>query len=298
MAQFIIESKRRFLETDFNNFRALYSPIIGPTATSLFLSLSQLCKENDYKTDYKPMTVLKNFTHANDKELTLARRKLEAIGLIKTYSKKDEEVFLFLIVPPLSIEKFIENKILWNKLISVIGEVEAERIAFQNKMPQFNKDEFIELTAKYHDLFSLSESIISKTSEIEVPEFALKDRQAALEKLSPALFIRLISKSNPSPALLTTIKTFKNLGVSDHSINLIINYSNIVNGKIVAKYIETIAFDLFSSNISTPKQIKQELDKALSQKNKQEEKTNKEEPETKNEGGDLSLDEMFSDLFS
>ncbi|MCP4336786.1 MAG: hypothetical protein GY679_02970 [Mycoplasma sp.] len=298
MGQFIVESKQILFEQDLSNFRKLYAPILGPIPTSLYLYLFDICQINNYKTDYKPLKIIKNFLHTNEQEFVTARKTLEAVGLIQTFSKQDEAIFLFVIIKPLSINKFLKNKILWNKLNKTIGEIEAEKIIFNNKTNQFNKDNFIDITSKYHDIFELKEQNIQTTKEIKTPDF--NDKNQAIQFSSPELFVRFISKYKPSPSFLFLLKDLKTKGMSDHSINLIIDYSYQVNGKIVSKYIETIAYNLLNDEINSVSDVKRELENALKQKNKKisENNTISKQKDFKEKGGDLNIEEIFSDLFS
>ena len=80
-------------EIDKKILISLYEPIIGPTAVSLFLTLwSDLDKNEIISRDYNHhhlMTILKA---SNINNILEARTSLEAVGLVKSYIKKNDNV--------------------------------------------------------------------------------------------------------------------------------------------------------------------------------------------------------------
>ncbi len=291
MSQFIIESRQRIFEQDFINLRKLYSPIIGPLATALYQYLIDSCKTNYYKTDYKPMKLILSSLHMSNDDLLSARKTLEAVGLLQTFTKHDDNIFLLSVFSPLSIDKFSKNKILWNRLLHTIGEVELERIVYEFKTVTMDKKEFVEISAKYHDIYEINEeNVIANTSEILVPKFANKDQ--AVKNSTCEIFVRFLTQEKPSPSLLRVFQNFRNQGMSNTSLNLIVDYSYSVNNRIVAKHVEKIAQNLFESDVTSANDIKKELNNAFKKRNPSQVNI------TEKGGVEPSLDEVFSDLFS
>ena len=90
----------------------LYQPIIGYTAVSLYFTLLD---------DLDKMVISESFTHHHLmsmmqlklESIVKAREKLEAIGLIKTYLKKDSvNNYVYLLYAPLSAQEFLTHPVL------------------------------------------------------------------------------------------------------------------------------------------------------------------------------------------
>ena len=91
----------------------LYQPIIGFSAVSLYYTLiSDLDKRELFSDDlmhHHLMTTMQ----LKLEDIIIAREKLEAVGLIKTYMKKDNiNQYVYLIYSPLDANEFFNHPIL------------------------------------------------------------------------------------------------------------------------------------------------------------------------------------------
>ncbi len=294
MNQYIVESNEFISHEDLKNIRTLYLPIIGNKAAILYQLLVDQAVEV-FKVDYRHLKSLVNSLKFSSEDLLSARKTLEAVGLIKTYIQQERMIFLFTISKPLNIKKMQNNKLLINKLKRAIGEVELERLIFENKTQTIDKTGYTEISAKYHEIFDLELNVqIQTTSEIVMPTFNNKDE--AINNLQAEMFTKFLTGELARPTLAKTFETLRGLGFSNRSLNVIQNYSNEINNKVVAKYVETIAYNFYKSDITSSQEIEKELEKASISKKK--EVKVKPTSEIISEGGDMSLDEIFSDLFS
>ncbi|CAM9138349.1 DnaD domain protein [Mycoplasma marinum] len=295
MNQYIVETNEYITHIDLKNIRTLYLPIIGTKAVALYQSLADEALDT-FKVDYRYITALMNSLQFNKEELLSARKTLEAVGLLKTYSNETRATFLFAILRPLNVQKLFNNKLLLNKLINSIGEVEVERLMFESKTQTIDKSGFVEISAKYHELFDVTTTqTIQRTTEITLPSFSNKEQ--AIKATTAEMFTKFLTNNVAGPSLAKTFDTLRDLGFSNESLNYIQDYSYKINKKVVAKYVETIAYDLHKTNITSSADIARELMNASMSK-KQEIKKIEAPTETIAEGSELSLDEIFSDLFS
>ncbi|TCG10631.1 hypothetical protein [Mycoplasma todarodis] len=294
MNQYIVETNEYISQDDLKNIRTLYLPIIGNKAVSLYHSLVDEAIET-FKVDFRHLSALMNSLQFNKEDLLSARKTLEAVGLIRTFSQQERSTFLFSISKPLDIKKMQNNKLLLNKLRNAIGEVELERIIFENRTQTIDKSGYVEISAKYHEIFEIELTTkIQKTSEISIPSF--ENKEDAMKGLSAEMFAKFLTNELAGPTLAKTFDSLRGLGFSNQSLNVIQNYSYEVNNKIVAKYVETIAYDFYKSDITSSSDIEKELSKASA--SKKHEVNVQPTSEIISEGGDISLDEIFSDLFS
>ena len=101
----------------------LYQPIIGFSAVSLYYTLiSDLDKRELFSDDlmhHHLMTTMQ----LKLEDIIIAREKLEAVGLIKTYMKKDNiNQYVYLIYSPLDANEFFNHPILNIVLYNNVGK--------------------------------------------------------------------------------------------------------------------------------------------------------------------------------
>lgn len=152
-------------KTILNDNRALlinlYQPLIGALAISLYNTLwSFLDKLELISLEYTHNTLLNNMIISCN-EFKEAREKLEAIGLIKTYVKKDSvNNYVYELYSPMSAKEFLNNPILNTALYNAIGEKEYERTLEFFKIPYINLRNYEDITSKFSDTFIWTTSIV------------------------------------------------------------------------------------------------------------------------------------------
>ena len=106
----------------------LYQPLIGALSISLYNTLwSYLDRLELMSIEYTHNTLLNNMMISCN-EFKDAREKLEAIGLIKTYLKKEEvNNYVYELYSPMSAKEFLTNPILSTALENAIGSKEFDR---------------------------------------------------------------------------------------------------------------------------------------------------------------------------
>lgn len=119
---YTIKSSHPFSEYDRQLLTLFYQPLIGSDAMSLFLLFWADAERDDGQayTHYRLM----NFLTKPLGSIFEARISLEAIGLLRTYRKDQEEgrAFLYELLPPLDAKTFFADPLLSTFLFSKIGE--------------------------------------------------------------------------------------------------------------------------------------------------------------------------------
>ena len=107
----------------------LYQPIIGYKAMSLYFTLwSDLDKREITSIEYTHHHLMTSM-QLKLSEIIEAREKLEAIGLLKTYIKKQNiNNFVYELYSPISASEFLNNPILSTSLFNNVGKFEYEKI--------------------------------------------------------------------------------------------------------------------------------------------------------------------------
>lgn len=149
-------------EVDKKIIISLYEPIIGPIAVSLYLTLwADLDKLEIMSKDFTHhhlMTILK--TKLVDIEN--ARKSLEAVGLLKSYIKRNDNIneYLYELYSPLSASEFLNHPVLSVLLLNNIGKNEYNIILNNYKRHTFSKGDYEEITSSMNETFkSVNESV-------------------------------------------------------------------------------------------------------------------------------------------
>ena len=108
---YIVVNKTILSDSDRKVLTMLYQPIIGQLPISLYFSLwSDLDKLEVMSTEMTHHHLMSTMMIKLD-DIVEARKKLEAIGLIKTYVKEDNiNNFIYEIYSPLSADQFLNFK--------------------------------------------------------------------------------------------------------------------------------------------------------------------------------------------
>ena len=127
--KYVVVNKTILTEQDRKYLVSLYEPIIGSLAVSLYLTLwRDLDRYNLVSVDYTHhhlMTILKS----NLDNIKLARKTLEAVGLVKTYYEAGEpNNYVYELYSPMTPKEFFANPIFNIVLYNNIGSTEYEML--------------------------------------------------------------------------------------------------------------------------------------------------------------------------
>lgn len=256
---YITEAKQDLTVKHNIALRNLYLPIIGMEAITIYSLLCDSHYMNKANPSYTPLEDLTNTSRINILDFMTAKSKLEAVGLIRTFENANNTHFLFILNPPLLPEEFRNNNTLYSDTIKQVGEVVFERIYFSTRETRIKKDNFKEITSKYHDVFEIK---TNKFTTLEIPMVNFANKVEAIKGTNSSQFIKYISGEKVSPTQLRLIQRLNNSGLSSQSMNEIIDYTYEINGKVVSNHIETIANDMISKNITNPNDIRVEMNNA------------------------------------
>lgn len=264
--KFLTETKEQLTSHDFAIIRQIYAPIIKKDACFLFETLFDFHSMNKQHKIYINQKDLLESSQMKLIEFTMAKKLLEAVGLMRTFESADESKIIFTLNKPLSASRFRQNKFLYGQFLKNSNELAFERFEFSNKDVVISKDEMNEVSSKFTDMFSVTFEKQTSTLEFEVPSNLKIDE--ALETLIPAKLIFYLAKRRAAPSELALVANLHNLGFSSPSINQLINYSFVINGKLVSKYVQVIANDMIKKDIKGAAEIKLELNNAKKSKTK------------------------------
>lgn len=189
----------------------LYQPLIGHESIILYLTLfSEL---NQLTLTKKPALIsrLCKITGFSVSSLTQAITKLEAVGLISTYVKHQDNRYLFDLKMPLSANQFMKHKIL-NTLLSqrLHDEYDKTVIAFQTYNVDLNQYE--DISSSFTDVFDIQ---LQSNQVLQEKEYRKKVHNIIEDSYDMTLFYQSMESLQLSRKMLTqdNIKLIQQLGI-------------------------------------------------------------------------------------
>ena len=153
---YIVKNSTILTNENRNVLLKLYQPIIGAVAINLYLTLwsdldsSQIISEENTHHDLMAKTRIKL------EDLLESREKLEAIGLLKTYLKKDSiNNYIYELYSPLDPKEFLENPILSVSLQNNIGKKEFKKIVSFFTIPKIDLKNYEDISVHFNDTFDV-----------------------------------------------------------------------------------------------------------------------------------------------
>lgn len=141
------------LDADERNvITLLYQPLLGCSATSLYLTLWSLIDRARLKSPAYFHSKVYDIMQCTPKEFITARKKLEALGLLIAY--QNEEMYLYELISPLSPEEFIKDGSLGAYLFNKIGANHFDDLIALFRISTREKDGFKNISTHFDEVFS------------------------------------------------------------------------------------------------------------------------------------------------
>lgn len=156
---YVVVNKTIVSEHNRKLLTMLYQPIIGGISTNLYFTLwSNLDMEQVMSKEFTHHSLMA-ITGFSIDDIIEAREKLEGIGLIKTYVKKESiNQYIYELYSPLGADEFFNNPILSTALNNTLGALEYERLISYFSIPKVNLRGYDEITSSFHDVFKIKAS--------------------------------------------------------------------------------------------------------------------------------------------
>ena len=152
---YIVVNKTIITETDKKIVTTLYQPIIGNTAVSLYFTLIDDLLKREIMSNEETHHHLMSTMQIKLENLVIAREKLEAVGLLKTYVKKEDvNNYVYVLYSPLSVNEIFNHPVLNVVLYNNLGKKEYDKIINYYKVPKINLKDYEDITANFNSVFS------------------------------------------------------------------------------------------------------------------------------------------------
>ena len=189
---YTVINKSIITEQDRRIVSILYQPIIGYTATSLYFTLIDSLNEKDLMSEDLTHHHLMSNMQLKLEDIVIAREKLEAIGLLKTYMKKDNiNQYVYCVYSPLQASDFFNHPVLNIVLYNNIGKKEYEKVLNSFKIPTITLRDYEDITSSFDEVFK---SV--KGSNLEIEEDLIKKNSNKLG-IKKSIDFDLIEQSIP-----------------------------------------------------------------------------------------------------
>lgn len=218
---FVVVNKTTLSDKDRNLLMLLYQPLVGHQSISLYYTLwSYLDKSELISAEWTHHNILRDMMISNQ-ELDDAKKKLEAIGLIKTYVKKGNiNNYVYELYSPINASEFINNPVLSIALFNAVGKLEYERIINYFKIPKINLKEYEDITSKFSDVFEFTNIKFNDNLIYDIKKSSYRNLEI-LSKIDINTILSLISDDLLNKKSLT--KDTKDL---IYKLSYIYNYDN------------------------------------------------------------------------
>ena len=167
---YTVVNKTVLSENDHKLITMLYQPVIGHTATSLYFTLIDDLDKLEVMSDDLTHHHLMATMQLKLEDIVIAREKLEAIGLLKSYLKKGSiNHYVYLIYSPVSAHDFFQHPILNVVLYNNLGKKEYEKLLNYYKTPRVSLKEYEDITSNFDDVFtSIKGNILDMSEEVDI----------------------------------------------------------------------------------------------------------------------------------
>ena len=154
---YIVVNKTVLHEEDRRLLTMLYQPIIGYTAISLYFTLIDDLDEFNRLSNDLTHHHLMSIMQLRLEDIMIAREKLEAVGLLKTYFKKGSvNNYVYLLYSPISANEFFNHPILNVVLYNNIGKKEYDKRQEMFKVPRVRLTDYEDISHKFNEVFKSS----------------------------------------------------------------------------------------------------------------------------------------------
>lgn len=209
----------------------LYQPIIGYSAVSLYETLVMDLDKSELISDELTHHHLISTMQLSLDEIVIAREKLEAVGLLKTYMKKENtNNYVYLLYSPLKPNELFNHPILNIVLFNNLGKKEYDKLLNYFKIPRINLKGYEDITKSFDEVF-----ISIPKNSMDVVEVSKKDKLSILinhsidfdelisgisnDNINDKTFTKDIKDLINSLSYTYNIKTYEMTGLVRDSIN-------------------------------------------------------------------------------
>lgn len=278
---YFLELDKKISSYDLKNLRTFYLPFLGPNSVTLYQYFADLANDKQTNDDIFKFSEISLATSLNNEEILKAKNKLEAIGLLRFFESELYQKHIIKIQAPLNAQMINQNKLISVKIMCKIGLENLKALLSKNMIYKFNKEEYVEKTSKFYEVYKLHFEELAKIADQEVilniPKKTMQSRKTETaysnsiknNDFSVFNYYENLVNRRLAPTIRTEFDYLKKQGFSDTSIKHFLDFSTKINdGQVNIKYITKIANSYIAKNIIHEEDVLAELTESLAQRNK------------------------------
>lgn len=263
-SKFILTNDSQLSDTQRESLDVLYQPIVGSLAYTLINVLWRMSQEKESTKEHNHVELL-TYLNSDIKSIVEARTKLEAVGLIKTFLKRqnDSQSFVYQLVSPLEATKFFMDDLLSVSLLQIIGEYRYLDIFEQLKTETVSLEGYEDISQNFLQVFNIKDSEIKDTPDVikniksDLSLNVGSDEVIDLPKSNDFDFNLLLDILSQSFVNITDVKKNINLINTEHELfgideittaRLIEQSTNVANNVFDPKKFKVIVSRQFQNN--------------------------------------------------
>ncbi|MBM7701251.1 replication initiation and membrane attachment family protein [Metabacillus iocasae] len=153
--RYVVRASAILQDYDRRILTMLYQPLIGSLSFSLYMTLWSSLNEDRLWGKEVTHHHLMAMMQMNLPQIHRERLKLEGIGLLKTYVKKQDEdrVFIYELVPPLTPRQFFNDGVLNVYLYNRLGKNVFQKIKQYFSEEAIHHEEFKDITRPFNEVY-------------------------------------------------------------------------------------------------------------------------------------------------
>lgn len=161
--------------SDRKNLTMLYQPIVGAMAINLYFTYWTYLDKNDFITQTTTYKQLISYMGISLREIKDARKYLEAVGLIKTYCKKNDinKEYIIELFSPQPAFEFFGNPLLSTALYTSLGPQDYNKTKNLYIIPNIDLKDYKNISVSFHDMFQSSQLNIVNNDKIKKRNYLL-----------------------------------------------------------------------------------------------------------------------------
>ncbi|MGO4937204.1 DnaD domain protein [Fundicoccus sp. Sow4_H7] len=149
----------------------LYQPIIGSLAVTLYQRLIFFAKQKNTWSDCIKHATFLPLINSGIDQFEKSRHALEAVGLMKSYVKKEEQldyqkILYYELLPTLTAQEFLSHPLLNTALYRQVGEESYLSIVEYFSVDDWNKNDFQNISKSYSDVFRVYQTDVPVNESI------------------------------------------------------------------------------------------------------------------------------------
>ena len=164
---YIVINRTIISNEDRKKITMLYQPIIGHTAVSLYFTLIDDLEKKEFMSGELTHHHLVSIMKTRLPDIIIAREKLEAVGLLKSYFKEGSvNSYIYAIYSPLPVSTFFNHPLLSVVLYNNLGKKEYDKLLNYFKIPKVNLKDYKDISADFSSIFSITSGNVFEEEDI------------------------------------------------------------------------------------------------------------------------------------